>query len=418
MRHLSPVSPPRDFRVFFLRGGTHGPTAHEEETQVGPRETGRWAREETAAVVATVRTVFRQPGPERDSVVQSLKAAGAAIAAWALAGWWLQAPMALLAPWTALALVDVTVYRSLRAGLQQLAVIFIGTLTATAALGLTGDDTLGAMALALPPLLLIGTYRRFGTQGIYGATTALFVITATTASAGEIGHRLLETVIGAVIGITVNAFVLPPVHLRNAGDQLLRLPRDTGRLLRDLAQGVGGEWEAEQALAWHDASRRLEETLRYVREARRSGEESSRLNPGLRLRRAPSAQPPAALDARWATVIDHLRAITRTLATLAQGDNPLRSPGNDFFADWARLAETLAVLCEREYEALARREPSAPYRLEQRAVPEDVREAYEALDASFHALSGTGAVPAGELLAETWQVLRALVSDMPREVGR
>ncbi|NJA61039.1 hypothetical protein HC023_34755, partial [Streptomyces sp. NEAU-H3] len=123
---------------------------------MGPRETGRWARKETAAVVATVRTVFRQPGPERDSVVQSLKAAGAAIAAWALAGWWLKAPMALLAPWTALALVDATVYRSLRAGLQQLAVILIGTLSAAAALSLTRGDTLGAMALALPPLVLVG----------------------------------------------------------------------------------------------------------------------------------------------------------------------------------------------------------------------------------------------------------------------
>ncbi|MFJ4438087.1 aromatic acid exporter family protein [Streptomyces sp. NPDC088923] len=385
---------------------------------MGPRDTGLWARKETAAVVATVRTVFRQPGPERDSVVQSLKAAGAAIAAWALAGWWLKAPMALLAPWTALALVDATVYRSLRAGFRQLAVILLGTLTAAAALSLTRGDTLAAMALALPPLVLAGTYRRLGTQGIYGATTALFVITATSASPAEIGHRLLETGIGAVIGIAVNAFVLPPVHLRNAGDQLLRLPRDTGRLLRDLAQGVRGEWTAEQALDWHDEARRVEETLRYVRDARQQAEESSRLNPGLRLRRARSAQPPAALDARWSAAVDHLRAVTRTLATLGQGDNPLRSPGNDFFADWARLAETLAVLCEREYEALARREPSAPYVLEPRAIPEEVREAYEVLDASFHALSGTGAVPAGELLAETRQLLRALLSEVPREVGR
>ncbi|MHC3427287.1 aromatic acid exporter family protein [Streptomyces sp. DT18] len=383
---------------------------------MGPRETGRWARKETAAVGATVRTVFRQPGPERDTVVQSLKAAGAAIAAWALAGWWLKAPMALLAPWTALALVDATVYRSLRAGLQQLAVILLGTLTAATALALTRGDTLGAMAIALPPLVLVGTYRRLGAQGFYGATTALFVITATSASPAEIGHRFLETGIGAVIGIAVNAFVLPPVHLRNAGDRLLRLPRDTGRLLRAIAVGVRGEWSAEQALDWHAEARRAEETLRHVREARRSGEESSRLNPGLRLRRAQAPQPPFALDVRWTAVIDHLRAVTRTLATLAQGDNPLRSPGSGFFTDWARLAEALAVLCEREYEALARREPSAPYRLESRAIPEEVREAYEVLDTSFHALSGTGAVPAGELLAETRQLLRALVSEVPSEV--
>ncbi|EDY42040.2 conserved hypothetical protein [Streptomyces sp. SPB074] len=325
--------------------------------------------------------------------------------------------MALLAPWTALALVDATVYRSLRAGLQQLAVILLGALTAAAALALTRGDTLGAMALALPPLVLAGTYRRLGAQGVYGATTALFVITATSASAVEIGHRLLETCIGAVIGIAVNAFVLPPAHLRNAGDRLLRLPRDTARLLRGIAGGLRGDWPVEQALDWHEEARRTEESLERVREARRGGEESSRLNPGLRLRRGRPPQPPLALDARWAAVTDHLRAVTRTLATLAQGDNPLRSPGGGFFADWARLAEALAVLCEREYEALARREPTAPYCLEARPVPEEARAAYEALDASFHALSGTGAVPAGELLAETRQLLRALVSDVPEEVG-
>ncbi|MEK8174248.1 hypothetical protein NKH77_50455 [Streptomyces sp. M19] len=62
----------------------------------------RW---EAAAVWRTARIAVRQSGPERDTMVQSLKAAGAAIAAWALTGWWLNAPLALLArgrrwPWS------------------------------------------------------------------------------------------------------------------------------------------------------------------------------------------------------------------------------------------------------------------------------------------------------------------------------
>ncbi|SCD62335.1 hypothetical protein GA0115261_1010625, partial [Streptomyces sp. OspMP-M43] len=57
----------------------------------------RWAGREWAEVRRSVRSAFVEAGPERDTLVQSLKAAGAAIAAWALSGWWFQAPMALLA---------------------------------------------------------------------------------------------------------------------------------------------------------------------------------------------------------------------------------------------------------------------------------------------------------------------------------
>ncbi len=51
-------------------------------------------------------------------MVQSLKAAGAAAVAWAVTGWWLEAPMALMAAWAAVALVQGTVYRSLRSAVQ------------------------------------------------------------------------------------------------------------------------------------------------------------------------------------------------------------------------------------------------------------------------------------------------------------
>ncbi len=68
--------------------------------------------------------------PDRYQVVQSLKAAAAAIIAWALTGWWLEAPMALMAPWAAVALVQGTVYRSLRTAVQLFVMIATGTLLA------------------------------------------------------------------------------------------------------------------------------------------------------------------------------------------------------------------------------------------------------------------------------------------------
>ncbi|MFG2577269.1 hypothetical protein [Streptomyces sp. NPDC048481] len=45
--------------------------------------------------------------------VQAVKAALAAWSAWAVAGWWLKAPVAFVAPWVAIVLVESTVYRSI-----------------------------------------------------------------------------------------------------------------------------------------------------------------------------------------------------------------------------------------------------------------------------------------------------------------
>ncbi|MFD6426906.1 aromatic acid exporter family protein, partial [Streptomyces sp. NPDC060198] len=238
----------------------------------------RWAGREWEAVHRSAHNAFEEAGPERDTLVQSLKAAAAAIVAWALTGWWLHAPMALLAPWTAVALVGGTVYQSLRMGLQQCAVIAVGTVWASAAMVITRDQTMAAMLLTVPFMTLLGTYRRFGNQGLVGATTALFVITAGSSSAFTVGHRLLETLIGAAVGITVNALVLPPVHLRSVRDRLGRFARDTSDLLGTMARGLREANGLDEAGRWDAEATRLALSLQGVAEARAWAMEGARLN--------------------------------------------------------------------------------------------------------------------------------------------
>src|SRR5688572_25065497 len=80
------------------------------------REAVRW---EVRSVGRAARAAWRGPGRERDLLVQSLKAAAAALLAWLLAQVWLGDPMALMAPWVALVLVQATVYSSLVQGARQ-----------------------------------------------------------------------------------------------------------------------------------------------------------------------------------------------------------------------------------------------------------------------------------------------------------
>lgn len=120
---------------------------------------------------ALARPAPRPHRPDRYQVVQSLKAAAAPIIAWALTGGWLEAPMALMAPWAAVALVRGTVYRSLRTAVQIVLMITAGT--------------------------LLGNPAPAGGQGLYASTTALFVLAYGSYSWPAVGHRLLETLAGA-----------------------------------------------------------------------------------------------------------------------------------------------------------------------------------------------------------------------------
>lgn len=119
---------------------------------------------ELAATAGSLRRAFTSAGRERDACVQALKAAGAAVAAWAVVGAWWDAPMALMAPWTAVALVQGTVYRSVRTGVQQLALIAAGTFLAAGAAMITGN-VMAAMALALPPAACSASTTASATKG-------------------------------------------------------------------------------------------------------------------------------------------------------------------------------------------------------------------------------------------------------------
>lgn len=245
--------------------------------------TGRVVREvrrRGAAAVETVRLAWAGPGRERDLVAQAGKAALAAWVAWAVAGWWLAAPMAFVAPWVAVVLVESTVYRSLAHGLQQLAAIAVGTVVATGA-ALVLDSTMVTMALVLPTVLLLGQWQRLGSQGVYAATGALFVLTGGQATVAAAGARIAEAVFGAVVGVVVNALIRPPVYLRDTRAALQDAAIEAEEILDAVADGLAaGEWDGHQAGEWHERALRLGRLVDQARSAIGWSRESMRVNPG------------------------------------------------------------------------------------------------------------------------------------------
>lgn len=307
-------------------------------------------RREGRAAWEAVRAAWRGPGRERDLVVQSLKAAGAAVLAWLVGGVWMGDPLALMAPWVALVLVQATVFSSLVQGARQFGAICVGTLLASAAQAIT-DDTTGALALSIPVLMLLANWPRFGDQGIYAATTALFTISSGMVSLSAVGHRVGQAAIGAVIGVAVNALVLPPIHLRDVRENLAALAREAGDVLYTVAGDLReGEWDAQTASGWVGASARLDHRLKGLRSARRWSQESLRLayGPLRALHRVPhgAALPPVEEDERLGRVTGHVTTLTRALAVSVDDNRTPAPPGGPVLHSYARLLELIGdALC-------------------------------------------------------------------------
>ncbi|MER5876461.1 hypothetical protein ABT119_11125 [Streptomyces sp. NPDC001910] len=296
---------------------------------------------EVAATADSLRRAFTSAGRERDACVQALKAAGAAVAAWAVVGAWWDAPMALMAPWTAVALVQGTVYRSVRTGVQQLALIAAGTFLAAGAAMITGN-VMAAMALALPPAALLGIHNRFGDQGVYAPTTVIFALAYGTLSGEDMAHRLAETAVGAVIGISVNALLLPPVHLRGVEEALSAMAREHSSLLRMMAAG----YAEEDAARWRGRVAQISASLERLRNARIWNRESYRFNPGQRMRRGFRDAPSIDHDAYWERFLDRTSAIVDNLAAAADEERGLAQPPPARLMLLARLLGAVADVCE------------------------------------------------------------------------
>ncbi|MDQ0797836.1 FUSC family protein [Streptomyces sp. B1I3] len=343
--------------------------------------------------------------PDRYMMVQSLKAAGAAALAWALTGWWLQAPMALMAPWTAVALVQGTVYRSVRTAVELLLMITSGTLLAAGAAALTGD-TMTAMVVVLPVAVLLGNCAPVGQQGLYAATTALFVLAYGSYSLSAVGHRLLETAVGAAVGIAVNALVLPPVHSLQVSRLACALPSTCADLLRDIAENTD-DYDEARAADWYESAQALYRTLADLREARGWADESVRLNPGHRFRRSVRPAPPQTWDTVWTRVSDRLLTLTLTLLETASDRRRLPRPPESTLTELSALLTAAAEVCGIDRTIMER----GPDDELGRQRGDHLARAHEAHVAMHGTLSGT--VPEvtasiGSLLADT----QALLDDL------
>jgi hypothetical protein len=120
--------------------------------------------------------------------------------------------------------------------------------------------------------------------------SAMLVLAVGDAAAGHAAvGRVYETLIGAAVGVAVNAIIAPPLYLQPAGDAVGELAERLGEFGRGLAGELRAGWSRAAADRWLTEARALNAEVARADQTLARAEQSARLNP--RGGRARDVQP-------------------------------------------------------------------------------------------------------------------------------
>ncbi len=294
---------------------------------------------------ANTRAAVRGPGPERTDALLLVKSAVAAVIAWQLAVRVMHSPTPFYAPLAALLVVDRTIVRSIWQSVERVVAVVVGMSTAWLVGTLVGV-TWWSMVLVMFVALLIGRWDRLGEHGIQ--VPVMVLLSLVTLKWDDVDFTyltLVETVVGGVVGVAVNAVVLAPMHLTAPRRAVLELTERVRGLLEDMAEGLREGWDGDRARDWHDRATRIGEAVPEVLDAIEMGRESTRFNIRHRLR-------PARID--WDGYVMTVEAVRRTqwpvagiahtLADAADDAQHLPAPSPEWLAGYAGVLEHLAAV--------------------------------------------------------------------------
>ncbi|WP_306973210.1 FUSC family protein [Streptomyces canus] len=273
----------------------------------------RDVREWTASLV---RFVKRRRDPV---VVQTLRSAGAATIAYVIALRLSPEAAPLTAPLTALLVVQVTLYSTLTTGIRRVNSVVTGVLVAIAFSLLVGL-TWWSLALLIVASLVVGRLVRVEEFVPEVAISAMLVLGVTTVG-DTAWARVVETLIGAVVGLACNLLLAPPVWVDEAGESIEGLARRQRKLMLRMGEEAAGRTPVELATARLHEARELDHDIVEVDAALRQAEDSLKLNPRVKEGLLHRVVLRTGLDTlEICTVV--LRVLARTLTDLAKQRDP------------------------------------------------------------------------------------------------
>lgn len=228
----------------------------------------------------------RLPRLQQDQTLLLIgKSTVSAALAWFVAHDLMNAQSPAFAPFSAVLIMNVTVYQSVAQSLRYVAAVVTGV-AVQAALGFLAGPDLMTFVLVAAIALGIGQWRALGAQRSQVATAAFFAFSTYTAASGnaerasQLGQIVLLVLIGCSLGLLVNVVLLPPLRYRSAEHGIRSLAEALAAVLADMGPALReSEFARDHARRWCSRSDYAHALVTQARSGLRTAEESVPFNP-------------------------------------------------------------------------------------------------------------------------------------------
>jgi uncharacterized membrane protein YgaE (UPF0421/DUF939 family) len=243
----------------------------------------------------------------------------------------------VLAPLTALLVVQATLFHTIRSAIQRVVGVTAGVLAAVAVAAYV-PFSWWVLGLLIAATLALGLILRLREDILEVPISAMLIFSVDSHAAAT--SRITETLVGAAAGLAAG-LVLAPLRVQPAKDAVGDVSRQMADLLGQMADGLAEAPDPRRAAGWLDRTRALRGEIERLDDALSQAEESVRLNPRRLRHTNPAAGLRDGVDTLERAATD-MRVLARSVVDSTRIDSE-HSPVREAETR-ARLAAMLAEL--------------------------------------------------------------------------
>jgi uncharacterized membrane protein YgaE (UPF0421/DUF939 family) len=250
--------------------------------------------------------------PTRVPILQVTKTAIAMIAAWFIALAFLPTEIPIFAAVSALLVVQPSVNQSVGRAVERSLGVIVGVVVAYG-IGLAFGRSSWIVLLAVVVAIFLAWALKLTTSTANQVPiTAMLVLSIGAQTPDYAFARIVETILGAAIGIIVNLVIVPPVLLAPAHQRVVRLANEVSATIERLAAALRSRQTPAQLEELLITARLLRPMQQKAGAALEQGEESLTLNPR-RSRNRTVLEADAALYERLVPIVTRVIGMTRAI---------------------------------------------------------------------------------------------------------
>jgi uncharacterized membrane protein YgaE (UPF0421/DUF939 family) len=294
-----------------------------------------------------MRVLSNVRGTSRSPLLEVFKTSVAVIAAWLLSNLLLSQPLPIFAAIAALLVVQPSVNQSLAKGVERSLGVILGVILAYGAGMVFGQSTWIVLAIVVVSLLLAWALRLTPGSANQIPISAMLVLAIGGAQNTEYAiERVVETLIGCVVGLLINMLNVPPVLSAPAHHAVVRLATLIAATLDALSNTLTTPQTPAELATMLENARTLRPLQRQAQATVTSAEESLLMNPRRGAHRL-SIERDRILMGKLAILVTRVLGLARAVHDRYDADLTNEPMVRSIAQELSRAAHDLRLLADR-----------------------------------------------------------------------